>query len=341
MRRLRHHQPRVSGSFLLEHLISFGRADRMIRYSWKILPLIIFISIFAGCRSHVPSGQGVILFSVVGNQPFSDWVSTINVDGSRHRRLLIPSRAESYLYASGYSSKGPLLVVTHKEIPNNRVEDRLSIYSPPTGNWAAIQTAEGSVGRGVLSPDGSTIVFAFAPGREAYYKLYIKRSPGDQPVRLTSSHEENETEGYASWRQDGQEVVFVTLAASAGHLVSKLLRVPVTGGEPTLVLADDNPGGAIYSPSGQTLFVLTKRGIEELGLDGTNRRLLFEWRQLPYEGFRYGCITWCTGTDLIAFATMNKKKESEIWTVSLDGQKPRKIYATKDGSIEGLFFLNN
>jgi hypothetical protein len=313
----------------------------MVRYPSKILGLIGFTSIFAGCRTGVPWEQGgIILFSVVGNQPFSDSVFTINVDGSHHRPFLTPSRSESYMYASGYSSKGPLLVVAHKEVPNNKVEDQLWVYEPQTRKWAAIQTGEGSVGRGAFSPDGSNVVFAFAPGRAAFYKLYTKKLRDEQAVRLTTSREESETEGYASWRPDGEEVVFVSVYVSSGRLVSKLLRVPATGGEPTVVLADDNPGGAIYSPNGQTLFALTNKGIEELDLRGT-RRLILDWKQVPDEGFRYGCITWCTGSELIAFATMNKKKESEVWTVSPGGQRAKKIYTVRNGSIEGLFFLTH
>lgn len=316
----------------------------MIRYSSKIiLGLISFISIFGGCRTSAPSEQGGIMFSVVGSQPFSDSVFTINVDGSHHRSFLTPrltpSRSESYMYASGYSSKGPFLVVAHKEIPNNKVEDQLCVYHPQTQEWAAIQTGEGSVGRGVFSPDSSNVVFAFAPGRTAFYKLYTKKLQDEQAVRLTTSREESETEGYASWRPDGQEVVFVSLHVSSGHLVSKLLRVPATGGgNPIVVLADDNPGGAIYSPNGQTLFALTNKGIEELDFRGT-RRLILDRRQVPDAGFRYGCITWCAGPELIAFATMNKKKDSEVWTVSPSGQRPKKIYTVRNGSIEGLFFL--
>jgi hypothetical protein len=122
-------------------------------------------------------------------------------------------------------------------------------------------------------------------------------------------------------------------------LVPRLLRVPITGGEPTVVLEEDSLGGAVYSPSAQTLYVMTRKGIEEMNPDGASRRVILE--RLPDEGFRYGCITWCSSSSLIAFAKMKKKKESEIWTVSPHGQHAQKIHTVREGSIEGLFFLGN
>jgi hypothetical protein len=309
----------------------------------KILYSITVMWTLLSCQGGIRSDQGVILFSVVGNAPFSDSVSTLNVDGSRYRPLLSPTLSptatESYMYASGYSTKGSLLVVAHKLV-SDKTEDYLFVYSPLDQKRLAIQTAEGSVGRGAFSPDHSSVVFAFAPGRATYYKLYIKKPQNGQPARLTNARgDDNETEGYASWRPDSQEITFVELRVSSGRVVSRLLRVPTTGGEPSVILEEDSPGGAVYSPSGRTLYVLTKRGIEEMETDGTNRRLILDWNHLPYAGFRYGCISLCTGSDLIVFAITNKKKESEIWTVSLNGQNAKKIHTVRDGSIEGLFFL--
>jgi hypothetical protein len=311
----------------------------MTRSLARMLYFLAFIPALLGCRRGPSSDQGVILLSVVGNAPFSDYVSTLNIDGSGYRRLLSPNSTESYMYASGYNSKGPLFVIAHGLVSNDKVEDYAFVYSPPDRKRVAMQTAQGSVGRGALSPDGSRAVFGFAPGRETYYKLYTKRPEDAEPVRLTISHEDNETEGYASWRADGQEVTFLGLRVSSGHLASRLLRVPASGGEPSVILGDDSPGGAAYSPNGRTLYALTNRGIEELEPDGNNRRLILDRKLLPDRGFRYGCIS--AGPEVIVFAMMNKKKESEIWTVTPNGQNAKKIYTLTDGSIEGVFFLAN
>lgn len=110
-----------------------------------------------------------------------------------------------------------------------------------------------------------------------------------------------------------------------------------------LVGPQDVPGAAAYSPDGHRICLLSKRGIEVIGVDGRDRSIILPWKDLPssYGGFRFGCLSW-SSSDLIAFAISNKEtKKSELWTVRSDGSKPTLLRTIDDGSIEGVFFLRD
>jgi hypothetical protein len=319
----------------------------MLKYAVRggALAFAFFFSLFSGCgRKPSGAGQEVILFSVVGSQPFSDSVYTIKPNGWGRKEFLSPTRNTSYLYASGYNLKGPILIVVHTLLDNNRIGDKLSIYRPANNKWEAIDTPPGSVGRAVYSPDHSKLVFAFIPDeKDRFYRLYIKDSKTGEVSKLLRSHE-NESEGYASWRPDSKEFVFLSLSSSAGHLATKLLRVSEDGSDPLIVMGpDDSPGGAAHSPDGQRLCVLSKLGIEEFDLNHHGRRTILEWKQLPFQAYGYGSIAWSPISNSIAFTIFSKStKKWEIWTVSPNGENLRRVYTVPDaGTPESVFFLTS
>lgn len=307
----------------------------------RALIFVILIAVF-GCARQPDRQREVILFSIVGLTPFSDSVSTVNLDGSGQHRILSPKSTASYMYASGYTLRDPLLVVVHQSF-DNKIEDKLFAYRLQDRTWEKVFTPPGIVGRGAFSPDHSRIVFVFAPGESAFYKLFVKETGTDQFRRLTTSEEPYEKEGYPSWRPDSKEVAFLTLQMLSGHLFSKLLRIPATGGQPQVILGpEDAPAGVSYSPDGRTLCILSKKGIEEVGLNGEGRRLILDWKVLPHAKHSYGCIKWSPTSNLIAFSMLSKEtKKWEIWTVSAEGQNPKKIYTVPEGVVEGVFFLSN
>src|SRR6202022_1761046 len=294
----------------------------------RALALALFTSWLFGC-GHGPSRetQEVILFSVVGAAPFSDSVYTINPDGSGRKQFLSPTRNTSYMYASGYNSAGPILVVAHKLLDANHAGEQLYTYHPSDHKWETVDTPRGSVGRAIYSPDHSKLIFSFAPDKSEFYKLYIKNIKTGEVRKLLFSNEK-EREGYVGWRPDSKEIVFVGLSSSSGRLSTRLLLVSEEGGDPAVVMgSDDSPGGAAYSPDGQKLCVLTKHGVEELDLDRQSRRVILDWKRLPYQGYRYGSIGWSPRSNLIAFTILNNaSKKSEIWTISPNSEDLRKVY---------------
>lgn len=310
----------------------------------RILALVLVAAIVSGCRHWGNlEGQELILLSVVGVQPFSDSVSTLTPSGSNYRQILSPAPGVSFMYASGYRTDGPLLVLKHELSKGKDVEDKLYEYWSPNNRWRLIPTpAGGSVGRGVFSPDHSKLAFAFAPDRsETHYKLYLSDSQTSEVKRLTS-YDKPEREGYASWSPDGKQILFLGLSASSGHLSSRLLRTSEGSSEPELILdASESPAGAAYSPDGKRICVLSKRGIEIMDLTNRgNRRTILEWKSLPYQGLRFGCISWSVTSNQIAFVIQGSKtKKWELWTVADDGHDPKHILTISDGTVEGLYFL--
>ena len=273
----------------------------------------------------------MILFVTIGQQPFQDSVSTINLDGSDLQRILVPQRGRSYTYASGNSLQRELVVTVHELDAAGQVVDHLYLYSLHSGGWRRLMNKTGMEGAGYMSPGDSRVAFIFAPNTQpVQLRPWVTNLQTGETIKLTGEDSEEGTwDGYLSWRPDGQELTFLRLRrAPGGGLTSTLMRVPSSGGEPTELL---EPGewifAACYAPDGKRLAMLTKRGLEIVEIFNKQRKLILTWESLPSPQFRTGGLVWSRDQDKIAFAILNKQaKRYEVWTIAADGHNAMKIY---------------
>jgi len=294
-------------------------------------------------RSLQPKPAEVIVFSIIGNRPFADSISSIWPDGSRVERLLTPSAGKSYLAASGNSFVKHLIVAVHENIDPKGIENHLYLYEPGSGAWQRLVTMDGAEGYGAISPDNSRVVLEFEPKTIAGEKrgqgrLWMVELPSGQTKKLTTNDEEGTWDTLPAWRPDSEEITFLRCRLSQMGVLTKLMRVSRKGGEPTPLA--EGVVDACYSPDGKRLAMVANGGLQIWDPVKDERTLIVPWNTLPNHKYLAVGLTWSQTLNKIAFGIINQSTgESELWTVSSEGSDAKKIYSTKSGRISFPAFI--
>jgi hypothetical protein len=303
------------------------------------LVVLTSIAAIAASWSYFSSRSGrrsqVILFATIGNKPFLDYVYRICPDGSGVRAVFSPRRGHSYLYASGNSLRDKLIVTVHETNFTGEVADYLYVNHVSTGEWRRLITEAGYEGKGVMSPDGSKVVYTLAPEeKRASRRLWVTDLDTSRTRQLTSP-QEGSWDGNPMWWPDGQGVAFLRSHYTTEGIFSNLLSVSLSGGEPTTLLGPDVPVAAFcYAPDGKRLAIWGKEGLELLDTSGEPRTLILPWSKLANYAYRGGGLAWSGIQDQIVLALFNKQSnQDELWTISSNGEDLRRIYSHKDGRI--------
>jgi Tol biopolymer transport system component len=306
--------------------------------------LIVAIGIVSYIRSYFQSPPDeVIVFATLGNYPFQDSISTVWPDGSHFRRLLQPEGRKSYLSVSGYSLTKPLLVTVYQSVDSKTKENHLFLYELAAGTWERLTTEKGAEGYGAISPDNSRVVFEFGAQTEEGKKpgksrIWLTDLRSGETRQLTSDQDAETWDSMPTWRPDSREILFLRFKFSDRGVLSKLMNVSASGGEPRLLA--EGVVNACYSPDGKRLAMVATGGLQILDLETHQRKLIVPWEKLPNYRYLSGGLTWSRDLDKIAFAILNQNSaESELWTVSSNGANATKIYGTKLGRISYPAFV--
>lgn len=257
-------------------------AMRLLRLCLTLTLGWLCLSCSGGETAQDPSGE-LILFVSVGQTPFQDSVSTINLDGRGLKQLLTPGRRRSYVYASGNSLQDILAVSVHEVAPAGEVVDHLFAYQPRQNTWRRLVNLEGTEGAGFLSPDRSRVAFVFAPHTQPLQlRMWVLDLKTGETGKLPGDDtEEGMWDGYASWRPDGHEIAFLRMRSAPGGISSKLMRVPASGGEPKEILdTGEDIVGVCFGPDGERLAMLAVGGLELLEFTTGERKLILPWGKL-------------------------------------------------------------
>jgi hypothetical protein len=118
------------------------------------------------------------------------------------------------------------------------------------------------------------------------------------------------------------------------------MRISRKGGEPTLLA--EGVVDACYSPDGMHLAIVATGGLQIWDPAKDERRLIVPWDTFPDYKYLAVGLTWSKMTNSIAFAITNQTTgESELWTVSSEGNDAKKIFSTKSGRISFPTFIRN
>lgn len=176
------------------------------------------------------------------------------------------------------------------------------------------------------SPDGRTI--AFARHRDGERRLFVIPSIGGRETPVFACATDRNTS--LAWTPDGESLVLSDAARPGAP--SRLLRVPLTGGEATPLTAP--PAGSIgdaqptFSPDGQRLAFVrsTLEGIADVFLldlaDGTPQRITTWEREV------LGLAWSPDGRSLLAATLLDGGHR--LWRIPLDGDDPRPIYVSTE-----------
>lgn len=302
--------------------------------------LVLIGSCSRGHRSH---SSEIILFSIQGGTPFSDYVWTIEPDGSDAQPLLSPTHFRSYAYAAGNSLKKGIVVSVHHSDTGEIVEDHLSFFWPEEGRWRRLITDDNlSEGIAAIAPDDMRVAFVAAtkdhPGDYRIWLTHIKSGE----VRKISDDENGTWDNYPRWHPNGQEVAFLRLKGTAGGIVTKLMISHPDNASTTLLLDSDNAVLSFcYAPDGKRMALWTKTGVEILSLEDMSRRVILPIDKFnPMYRLRPNNMSWSRTEDKIVYATMNTEtKAAEIWTILSDGSNATKIHSSQRGIIQHLSFV--
>ncbi len=282
------------------------------------------------------------MFVWTGDQPFLDYVFTIQADGSNLQTVLAPTKHRSFTAASGNSLQGKLIVKVHQTVPAARVENHLFVYHPALHKWHRLKTREGIEGDGVISPDECRVVYALAElSRPSEYELWVSNIDKDEATQLTKV-EPGSWDGYPSWRGDGEEIAFIRFRKTKTGIARMLMRIPSAGGKPITILGpDENVGGGSFGSDGKHLSALSKKGLEIVATEGQSRRVILQWENFPDRVPVFGAIAWSRTSNKIAFSMLNRiTQDRELWIVSADGSGARSIYRLNGGRIQTICFTH-
>ena len=303
---------------------------------WLLLLLLLGL-VVAGCWRFYPRSENgeVILFSTIGNAPFRDSIYKIRSDGSGVKVVLSPNQGRSYLYLSGNSLRDKLIVTVHETNFAGEIADYLYIYHASTNDWRRLVVEDGFEGTGILSPDGSKVVFTLAPPEQQHQpKLWLTDFQKSETKHVTTPPD-GSWDGSPAWRADSEQIAFVRSRFTSEGVLSNLLQVSLSGGEPTSVLGSDEPMGAFcYSPDGRRVAVLTRAGLEVFEISDKKRTVILPWSKMSSHSYSGGGMAWSRTQDKIVIALANNQtNQHELWTMSSDGSDFRRIYTHKDARI--------
>jgi len=288
----------------------------------------------------------VIMFSIIGQRPFSDSILTVWPDGSRVESLLRPNKGKSYLAASGSSLRGRLVVAVHENNSfTQQIENHLYLFETGSGAWQRLLTLDGGEGYGLISPDNSHVVLEFEPKSVSGEKrgddrLWLVDLSTGQAKKLTTNDEEGTWDTLPAWRPDSEEITFLRCQMSQTGIRTKLMRVSRKGPQPSLLA--EGAVDACYSPDGKQLAMVASGGLQIWDPAKDERRLIVPWDTFPNHKYLAVGLAWSKMTNSIAFAITNQTTgESELWTVSSEGKDAKKIFSTKSGRISFPTFIRN
>ncbi len=285
-----------------------------------------------GLRSD--NGQS-ILFSEIGSQFFQDSVFLIHSNGSRLRTILAAQPGRSFPFAHGNSLRTQLVVLVHQLTPEQKVENRIHLYRPATGDLTRVAIGqEGFEGFASLAPGDDRIAFAFTPtSRVPSVEIWMHDLSSGESRKLTGADRAQDT--FPCWRPDGREIIFLRLLLSGPALQTVLMAVPSDGGNARVLLGpEDGVAAACFAPDGNRIAIWSRRGLEVVRLSDFRREVILEGSLFPGHQFVGAGITWSATEDRIAFALFNTRTgQHELWTVASDGSGRRQIFTTKGGRI--------
>jgi serine/threonine protein kinase len=202
------------------------------------------------------------------------------LEGGVTRRLLATTRAEQfpswspsgnqYVYASDASGAFEIWLRSPADAWARRVVTRTQDGLPV---WVTVRHVR-------FSPDGSRIMYELW-GPE--HSIWISPIGGGRPVRPGEGDQHG-----PSWSPDGKQVAYARQAGEAWTLV----RTPVGGGSPTVVLPDVASMTTEWfrSPDGEVIAFSNDRGkgVEIVSPDGKNRKMLTQSNSQVFGASRDG-----------------------------------------------------
>jgi Tol biopolymer transport system component len=304
--------------------------------------LLVLLVLVVSCRRAQPRQYSeVILFSTQGTTPFSDYVWTIQPDGSDPKRLLSPTQFRSYAVAAGNNLKKGIVVSVHQSETGEIIEDHLFLFWPEEGRWHRLITEDLIEGIAMIAPDDVRVAFVAAPKeRPGDYRIWLTDTASGK-VQKISDDEEGTWDGYPDWHPMGRELAFLRFRRTAEGLITKLMVSRLDSGSTGVLLNTDSVLSFCYAPDGERIALWTKAGLEILKTSDMSRRVILPIDRLgsTYR-LRANNMSWSRTEDKVVYAVMNiETKTAEMWTISSDGSDARKIYSTGSGTITRLSFV--
>jgi len=286
-----------------------------------------------------PAVDEWIIFSLSGRRPFEDYIHVIPVGGGTFKPILEPGHDRSFLTASGNSLGQELVVTVHARVGDG-AEDHLYLYEPTARRWRRLLELAGTDGGGTLSPDGTKVAFIHATDNgDRFPRLWLLDLSSGLLDRLAIPEEGWDAE--PRWIPSGAAIGYIHLRRGDRGLLSSLRLVELNHrAHKELLGAEEGAGAFCFSPDGSEVLVWTRNGLEAVGLQKDERRVIMPAGALPELRIRSGSLDWSRRSRKIAFAIYNvNKRQDEIWTISEDGSNAQTIFRIPDASITRLCFI--
>jgi serine/threonine protein kinase len=183
--------------------------------------------------------------------------------------------------------------------------------------------------------DGKAVLFL--SGRNGRTEIF-RQSPGQDTAELVATAKEGERVfGHACMSPDGSSVLY-TVRPNPGHpqAPATIMRAPITGGSPQIVLTGNVNGGQRCAQSPATLCAIAERSADRKQLvftafdpmKGRGKELA------EFKTEAAGEYQWDLSRDGAHIAIL-KKREGQIQILSLTGSAPREI------TVKGWNLLTN